>query len=348
MIALIQINDDCARIFLENLLRLCGRAVALGAETQLVARAIPDEGRNRTVLRRDERPSRAIKGHQGPSRSIKRSRAIKSHQEPSRAIQIHQEPSSKRHQEPSRANKSHQEPSRANKSHQDSSRAIKIHQEPSRAIKRHQAPYRTPNQCSTTTSVSRFSYTRMSACQIRQYAIIGGNQWSAVEVRDSLALKGTAISGGASMTKPRDETDETHLACLVRGDTRAYDCIGPRVDDDLHLGRTPLEGLGVREAVGVHAIVGDLDRVVLAHLMRHAIRRIQSGTRSGHQRHSATQKRAIKTNTEWQSVAIRGGNQWQSVAITLRVVQSEAISGPQRQSEVAISGNHTPSGPQRQ
>ena len=28
------------------------------------------------------------------------------------------------------------------------------------------------------------------------YAIIGGNQWSAVEVRDSLALKGTAISGG--------------------------------------------------------------------------------------------------------------------------------------------------------
>ena len=125
MIALIQINDDCARIFLENLLRLCGRAVALGAETQLVARAIPDEGRNRTVLRREERPSRAIKGHQGPSR------AIKGHQEPSRA--------NKSHQGPSRAIKR----SRAIKSHPDSSRAIKRHQEPSKShqeIKSHQAP----------------------------------------------------------------------------------------------------------------------------------------------------------------------------------------------------------------
>ena len=167
MIALIQIDDDCARIFLENLLRLCGRAVALGAETQLVARAIPDEGRNRTVLRREERPSRAIKGHQGQSRAIKGHQEIKGHQGPSRAI----------------------------KSHQDSSRAIKGHQGPSRAIKRHQAPYRTPNQCSTTTSVSRFSYTRMSACQIRQYAIIGGNQWSAVEVRDSLTQSSEGISG---------------------------------------------------------------------------------------------------------------------------------------------------------
>ena len=177
MIALIQINDDCARIFLENLLRLCGRAVALGAETQLVARAIPDEGRNRTVLRREERPSRAIKGNQGPSR------AIKGHQGPSRD------------QEPSRAIKGHQEPSRAikrpSRGHQEPSRAIKR----SSAIKRHQAPYRTPNQCSTTTSVSRFSYTRMSACQIRQYAIIGGNQWSAVEVRDSLTQSSEGISG---------------------------------------------------------------------------------------------------------------------------------------------------------
>ena len=73
----------------------------------------------------------------------------------------------------------------------------------------------------------------------------------------------------------------------------------------------------------MHAIVGDLDRVVLAHLMRHAIRRIQSGTRSGHQRHSATQKRAIKTHSEW-------CNQWQSEV---------AISGNQWQSDVAISGN---------
>ena len=195
MIALIQIDDDCARIFLENLLRLRGRAVALGAETQLVARSIPDEGRNRTVLRRDERPSRAIKGHQEPSRDQEPSRAIKSHQEPSRFIKSHQASAIKSHQEPSRAIKSHQEPSRAIKSHQDSSRAIKIHQEPSRAIKRHQAPYRTPNQCSTTTSVSRFSYTRMSACQIRQQAIIGGNQWSAVEIRDSLTQSSEGISG---------------------------------------------------------------------------------------------------------------------------------------------------------
>lgn len=70
------------------------------------------------------------------------------------------------------------------------------------------------------------------------------------------------------MTKPRDET---HLACLVRGDTGAYYRVGPRVDDDLHLGRTPLEGLGGREAVDVHAIVGDLDRVVVAHLMSNMI-----------------------------------------------------------------------------
>ena len=83
------------------------------------------------------------------------------------------------------------------------------------------------------------------------YAIIGGNQWSAVEVRDSLALKGTAISGGASMTKPRDETDETHLACLVRGDTRAYlmrEVIRRhRVDEGGHQGtlvRTTVSGLG--------------------------------------------------------------------------------------------------------
>ena len=71
---------------------------------------------------------------------------------------------------------------------QEPSRAIKRHQASSRAIKRHQAPYRTPNQCSTMTSVSRFSYTRMSACQIRQPTIVGGNQRSAVKVRDSRAL----------------------------------------------------------------------------------------------------------------------------------------------------------------
>ena len=136
MIALIQIDNDRARIFLENLLRLRGRAVALGAETQLVARSIPDEGRNRTVLRRDERPSRANKGHQEPSRDQEPSRAIKSHQEPSRFIKSHQASAIKSHQEPSRAIKSHQEPSRAIKSHQDSSRAIKSHQE----IKSHQAP----------------------------------------------------------------------------------------------------------------------------------------------------------------------------------------------------------------
>jgi hypothetical protein len=89
-----------------------------------VARAIPDERGNRTVLRREERQSRAIKSNHAPSR----------------------------------------------------------------AIKRQQAPYRTPNQCSTMTSVSRFSYTRMSACQIRQPTIVGGNPRSAVKVRDSRAL----------------------------------------------------------------------------------------------------------------------------------------------------------------
>ena len=76
----------------------------------------------------------------------------------------------------------------------------------------------------------------------------------------------------------------------------------------------------------MHAIVGDLDRVVLAHLMRHAIRRIQSGTRSGHQRHSATQKGRQDTLRVVQSVAIRGGNQWQSHS-----EWCNTPSGPQRQ-----------------
>ena len=80
MIALIQVDDDHARIFLEKLLRFGGGAVALRAETQLVARAIPDERRNRTVLRREERRSRAIKSHQAPSSAIKR------HQAPSSAV----------------------------------------------------------------------------------------------------------------------------------------------------------------------------------------------------------------------------------------------------------------------
>ena len=96
------------------------------------------------------------------------------------------------------------------------------------------------------------------------------------------------------MTKPRDET---HLACLVRGDTGAYYRVGPRVDDDLHLGRTPLEGLGGREAVDVHAIVRThLDRVVVAHLMRNMI--------SGNHQQSV----AISGNHQ-QSVAIHG-NPW--------------------------------------
>ena len=112
MIALIQVDDDHARIFLEKLLRFGSGAVALRAETQLVARAIPDERGNRTVLRREERQSRAIKSNQAPSR----------------------------------------------------------------AIKRQQAPYRTPNQCSTMTSVSRFSYTRMSACQIRESEVRSQSQ----------------------------------------------------------------------------------------------------------------------------------------------------------------------------
>jgi hypothetical protein len=80
VIALIQVDDDHARIFLEKLLRFGGGAVALRAETQLVARAIPDERRNRTVLRREERRSRAIKSHQAPSSAIKR------HQAPSSAV----------------------------------------------------------------------------------------------------------------------------------------------------------------------------------------------------------------------------------------------------------------------
>jgi hypothetical protein len=65
----------------------------------------------------------------------------------------------------------------------------------------------------------------------------------------------------------------------------------------------------------VHAIVGDLDRVVVAHLMRNMF----SGN---HQ----------------QSVAIIS-NQWQSVTITSNQWQSSAISGNQWQSP-AISGNH--------
>ena len=113
---------------------------------------------------------------------------------------------------------------------------------------------------------------------------------------------------GASVTKPRDET---HLACLVRGDTGAYYRVGSRVDDDLHLGRTPLEGLG--EAVDVHAIVGDLDRVVVAHLMRNMI----SGT---HQ-----QSVALISNHQ-QSSAI-SGNQLQSVAISGNQFQPMAING---------------------
>ena len=153
MIALIQVDDDHARIFLEKLLRFGGGAVALRAETQLVARAIPDERSNRTVLRREERQSRAIKSHQAPSSVITR------HQAPSSAV-----PDAK------------------------PVLAIKNNQEQSRAIMSQQAPYRTPNQCSTMTSVSRFSYTRMSACQIRQPTIVGGNQRSAVKVRDSRAL----------------------------------------------------------------------------------------------------------------------------------------------------------------
>jgi len=153
VIALIQVDDDHARIFLEKLLRFGGGAVALRAETQLVARAIPDERRNRTVLRREERQSRAIKSHQAPSSVITR------HQAPSSAV-----PDAK------------------------PVLAIKNNQEQSRAIMSQQAPYRTPNQCSTMTSVSRFSYTRMSACQIRQPTIVGGNQRSAVKVRDSRAL----------------------------------------------------------------------------------------------------------------------------------------------------------------
>jgi hypothetical protein len=40
-----------------------------------VARAIPDERRNRTVLRREERQSRAIKSHQAPSSAITRHKA---------------------------------------------------------------------------------------------------------------------------------------------------------------------------------------------------------------------------------------------------------------------------------
>ena len=80
MIALIQVDDDHARIFLEKLLRFGSGAVALRAETQLVARAIPDERRNRTVLRREERQSRAIKSHQAPSSVITR------HQAPSSAV----------------------------------------------------------------------------------------------------------------------------------------------------------------------------------------------------------------------------------------------------------------------
>ena len=90
-------------------------------------------------------------------------------------------------QEPSRAIKRHQAPSSAVPDAKPVL-AIKSNQEQSSAIKRQQAPYRTPNQCSTMTSVSRFSYTRMSACQIRQPTIVGGNQRSAVKVRDSRAL----------------------------------------------------------------------------------------------------------------------------------------------------------------
>ena len=113
------------------------------------------------------------------------------------------------------------------------------------------------------------------------------------ETRLARLLRGDLLSGGASVTKPRDET---HLACLVRGDTGAYYRVGPRVDDDLHLGRTPLEGLGGREAVDVHAIVGDFDRVVVAHLMRNMI--------SGNHQQSV----AISGNHK-QSVAIHG-NPW--------------------------------------
>ena len=107
MIALIQVDDDHARIFLEKLPRFGGGAVALRAETQLVARAIPDERRNRTVLRREERQSRAIKSNQAPSSVITRHHApasavpdakpvlaIKNNQEQSRAIKSHQEPAS--------------------------------------------------------------------------------------------------------------------------------------------------------------------------------------------------------------------------------------------------------------
>jgi hypothetical protein len=97
VIALIQIDDDHARIFLEKLLRFGGGAVALRAETQLVARAIPDERRNRTVLRREERQSRAIKSHQAPSSAIKRRTGRQTsarNQEQSRAIKRHQAPSS--------------------------------------------------------------------------------------------------------------------------------------------------------------------------------------------------------------------------------------------------------------
>ena len=167
MIALIQVDDDHARIFLEKFLRFGGGAVALRAETQLVARAIPDERRNRTVLRREERQSRAIKSHQAPSSAIKRRTGRQT---------------SARNQEQSRAIKRHQAPTSAVPDAKPVL-AIKSNQEQSSAIKRQQAPYRTPNQCSTMTSVSRFSYTRISACQIRQHTIVGpGNQRSAVKV----------------------------------------------------------------------------------------------------------------------------------------------------------------------
>jgi hypothetical protein len=118
VIALIQVDDDHARIFLEQLLRFGGGAVALRAETQLVARAIPDERRNRTLYSEERRGNQESSSAISEVPDAKPVLAIKNNQEQSRAI------------------KSHQEPSRAIESHQEPSRAIKRQQEPSRASKR--------------------------------------------------------------------------------------------------------------------------------------------------------------------------------------------------------------------
>jgi hypothetical protein len=69
VIALIQVDDDHVRIFLEQLLRFGGGAVAVRAETQPVARAIPDTrdaiGRYSEERRGNEEP------YQAPSSAIK-------------------------------------------------------------------------------------------------------------------------------------------------------------------------------------------------------------------------------------------------------------------------------------